>query len=1112
MARAATVRFVAGIMSYGLWASAAQAQISQATLQGIVKDRSGSLIPGAAVTLKNKGTDVTRAAATDASGAYIITNLDPADYTLTVSFHGFKTYVVSSLALHTGDNAAMDVTLELGETAQEVTVEAAVPLLSTTSAEVSHLVPPSQVDQLPMNGRNFWELTQLTPGANFIPRAQTATFNGSEIRARNVNVTVNGQSYIFTGWALDGANVTNFELGGTLISPNVDAIQEFTVAAGNMAPEYGHTPNMINASIKSGTNSFHGSLFEFLRNDKLDARNFFLPGTIPLKRNQFGFAAGGPIVRDKVFFFADFQGTRMRQGTPFNYVVPSAIERGGDFSDIRTPILDPLTRQPFPGNIIPATRISQQGGFFTPYIPLPNVLQGTTSRYIYPANLPLSNNEGDMRVDWRLTMNDSFMARYSVSSSTELNPNPFPALGSTDLHSKAEDSTARWTHIFGPRLLNVAQAAYYDSPFIFGVVLPNQCINAKAGIQGFDNPVIVPDQCSMPTINITGYQQFQGSTSDGRPKYIRVRTLQLSDSMNYTRGRHELKFGMEWLHLNAGFHVGQNSVGVWNFVGTYSGNAFADLLLGYPDSGTRGPAQTLQGDYDDFKSWHFNDTFRVRPGLTINLGARWEINPFYKGINLTRSGFDGKTGKVIVPAGLQNLPTAQPMVPILLPLFADRFEYSNDVGLPTSISPSDHRDIGPRVGIAWTPRGSKKMVIRAGYGIFFALADSNLMNHTVVTAPFASNQTLFNDRPPAIPTRTWANFYVNAPIASPNPHPGQPCPFGFVALSCDTPNLGSALIYLRNQYTGQWNFSVQREIVSRVAWTVAYVGNRTVRLQSATRNNDPNPGPGDIQSRRPYPQWGSDTFAQWGGKADYHGLQNEIEVRDWHNLTMLGSYVFGKCMDSGTDEGGPYTSQLLGKDFAPCGFDVTHSGSVSFTYELPFGSGKRFLSGAPGFVKQAVGGWRLSSVTALKSGLPFTPTITGDRANIGVSGQRPDTIGQPFVPGNLSCWFYTSANPSCKALFPNATDAFAVPALYTLGASGRNTLRSGDLIQFDLSALKQFPITESKRLEFRGEFFNIGNHPAFQVPGTAINQSSGGQVTATLNSNRIIEFALKFYF
>lgn len=270
------MRILTVLVGVCLAAATAPAQISQATLQGTVKDNSGAVIPGASVTLKNKGTAAVRTTSSDASGQYTISNVDPADYSLIVSFKGFKTFVISSLVLHTGERSTVDGTMELGDTTQEVTVEAAVPLLSTTSTEISHLVPPSQVAELPLNGRNFWELTQLTPGATFVPRAQAAQYNGSEIRPRNVNVTVNGQSYIFTGWSLDGANVTNFELGGTLILPNVDAIQEFTVLSGNMPPEFGHTPNMVVASLKSGTNSYHGTLFEFLRNEKLDARNFFL--------------------------------------------------------------------------------------------------------------------------------------------------------------------------------------------------------------------------------------------------------------------------------------------------------------------------------------------------------------------------------------------------------------------------------------------------------------------------------------------------------------------------------------------------------------------------------------------------------------------------------------------------------------------------------------------------------------------------------------------------------------------------------------------------------------------------------------------------------------------
>lgn len=1087
----------------------AYAQIGQASLQGLVADSSGGVIPGAIVSLKNKGTEAVRAVTTDAAGHYFVSDLNPAEYSFTVSFKGFKTYVVSSVILHTGEHATLDGTLEVGESNQEVTVGAAAPLVTTTSAEVSQLVAPSQVAELPLNGRNFWELTQLTPGATFIPRAQTSQYNGSEIRARNVNVTVNGQGYIFTGWSLNGANVTNFELGGTLIVPNVDAIQEFNVLSGDMAPEYGHTPNMVVSSLKGGTNSFHGDAFDYIRNNDLDARNFFLAAREPLKRNQGGGTLGGPIKKDKVFFFADFQGTWLRQGTPYNYVVPSLAQRNGDFSASSSAIKDPMNNySPFPGNMIPASRMSSQGSWFVPYIPSPNLQQGSTYRYSYSANLPLDQNVGDLRMDANLTNKDTFMASYSVSSNTEINPNPFPAVPSTNLHSKAQDWTARWTHIFGPTLLNVVQAANYDSPFIFSAVGPGVDVNGMAGIQGFSDTSVVPQQ-SWPTISISGFQGFQGSPSDQRPKYIRVRHVEFSDTMTYNRGSHELKFGAEEMHRNDGFHIGQNDVGNWSFLGTYSGNAFADFLLGQPDNGTRSSIQLLQGDYDDFKALHFNDTWHVRSNLTLTLGVRWEINPFMKGINYSRTGFDPANGDIIVPTGLQLNPQVQPLTGTMLKLFADRIEYTSQVGLPASVSPSDWKDIGPRVGIAWTPM--PKTVVRSGFGIFYAYPDTNLLNNTVVTVPFVINSQVFNDRPPLAPTHTFGNFFAGAPIVAANPNPGQPCSFGMVLDSCNTPNMTSALVHLRQQYTQEWNLTVEREITPRVAMRVAYVGSRTVRLQQGQNENDPLPGPGAIQARRPFPQWGGIGLQSWGGEATYDGLQTSINTRDWHGLTLMGSYVRGKCLDTGSNEATPPGELLNGHlNYGPCDFDVENSGAISFNYALPLGPGHHFLPS--GLAGRLIGGWQLGAVTTLQSGLPFTPTIGTDRANIGVTGQRPEVIGTPFTTGNIACWFYTSSNSSCTALFPNGSNAFAVPTQYTIGNGGRNILRGDMLAQLDISVLKDFVITEAKRVQFRSEFFNITNHPTFALPGTNIDQSSGGQVSSTLNSDRIIQFALKFFF
>jgi hypothetical protein len=479
-------------------------------------------------------------------------------------------------------------------------------------------------------------------------------------------------------------------------------------------------------------------------------------------------------------------------------------ERSGDFSDLLPGrvIVDPLTRLPFAGNLIPATRLSQPGKVLAPFIPLPNLVQGTTFRAAFSSVLPLGQNLGDARVDARINDHcNMLMARYSVSSSYESSPNPFPRCRRPICTAKRRTTLVRWTKIISPTIQNVAQAALYDSPFIFGAVGPGVNVNGMAGIQGFDNPTVVPEQ-SWPTIGISGYQGFQGSPSDQRPKYMRIRHLQLSDSINFVHGRHEMKAGMEWLHRNDGFHIGQNSVGNWSFQGAYTGNAFADLLMGIPDSGTRSPVQTLQGDYDDFKAWHFNDTFRVRPGLTVNMGIRWDINPFMKGIRRTRSGVDAIIGKVIVPSGLQNDPTAQPLTGLLLQLFGDRVAFTDDLGLPQSVTPSDHRNVAPRIGVAWTP--IQKTVVRAAYGIFFAFPDTNLVNNTVVTVPFVVNSQLFNDRAPAAPTRTFSNFFQGAAIASPIKPPGKPVHSGWSSRP-DTPNMTSALVNLREQYTQQWN-------------------------------------------------------------------------------------------------------------------------------------------------------------------------------------------------------------------------------------------------------------------------------------------------------------------
>jgi len=575
------------------------------------------------------------------------------------------------------------------------------------------------------------------------------------------------------------------------------------------------------------------------------------------------------------------------------------------------------------------------------------------------------------------------------------------------------------------------------------------------------------------------------------------------------------------MYLKHVFWIGSNDVGSFSFNGQYTGNGFADFLLGSPSSGTRSAFQTTYGVYDTFKAFYATDTFRPLPNLTLTAGLRFEMNPFYHGIRDTISGFNYPTGQIVVPAGIQNLPFVQPLFPVLLSGFQDRILFTNQLNLPQSITPSE-RDWAPRLGIAWKPRSSARDVVRAGYGIYFTFPDTNIINNTVVSVPFTYVQTILNTLPPLPPGMTFANYFQGPLSPTPNPNQGKPCPFGIALISCDTPALQTSEINLHQQYTQEWNLSIEHQLTGRAALTLAYVGNKTSHLQQFVRRNDPPPGPGAVQSRRPYPQWGTINSAEWGGRGNYQAFQSEVLIRGWQDLSLTGSFVYAKCLDDGTDELQAPATQLVGQNYALCDFNQKYTSSISANYVLPFGTSKRFLGNAPGLIQHAIQNWQISGNGTMKSGLPFTPTISIDNANTGVGNQRPNIIGTPVLLDNVSCWYYSSANSSCVSLYPNGQNALAIPAQYTYGNSGRNILTGDRFFQLNFAVLREFPMAERFKLQFRAEFFNLFNHPVFSTPGgnsgnglasfSSINISSGSQVSQTLNSNRILEFALKVLF
>ncbi len=1098
----------------GLSAITLSAQSNTGTITGTTTDESGAVIPGATVTTRNLGTGEERNVTTDASGSFTVPNLQIGHYSLRVTKDGFAPAQVPDTELQVAQRSTINPILHVGSTNEQVTVISAdLPLLNQASSSVGQVIDTQTVQNMPINGRSFWQLTQLTPGVSYIQGGQNIASGGTSIRASAVNVNVNGLSPSFTGWYLDGANITEFQLGGTIIQPNVDALDEFKVESSNMGAEYGHSPTIINATLKSGTNKLHGTVYEFLRNNALDAKNyFFVPPSgssarnQSLHRNQFGFAVGGPIWKDKTFFFVDMQETLYSLAQAFNSIVATDAQRTGDFRSTNLIIRDPKTGKQVNDGRGPNTFTpSPQSAYLLQYMPRANAVINGVGRAILTNKLQQQLGQGDIRIDHQLTNSDRLTGRYSIADNRETDPNAYPAMGGFPLRSRGQNALFRETHVFNSKWINELQVSYYRSYFLFTSSLQGQDINAAAGIQGLSD--LAPDSTKgFPSITIANYSNFNGQANNSYPKQNKIRSWQYVDHVTYASGKHDIRFGYELFHNTNMFVAGNNSVGTFNFNGGYSGDNLADFLMGYPRSASRSSFRSLWGNAGNFQSFYLQDNYKAKSNLTINAGLRWEINPFYNsGDKGQITGFDLATGKLVLPRDYSI--NAQPLTPELAPQFADRFEYAEDLGLPKSIRKSDYFDIGPRLGFAYSP--SNNTVVRGGYGIFFLYPDSNAINNTQNTVPFIASQTLNNTS--GTPTHTLADYYLGQPVVAPNTS-GATCAFGYVAKSCSTPSITSMALDVKNTYIQEYNAAVQRQFGSRISLDVAYVGNKTTHMQQGFQINDPNPASGDIQTRRPRPQWGTINYSKFAGSGSYNALQTKLEARNLAGATFLVSYTYAKCLNDGTYTSVTREDTPLIRYYGVCSYDLKHNFVASALYHLPIGRDRLLFSHIPKWADTLVGGWNISNIATLQSGLPFTPTISGDQANTGVGSQRPNVVGKATLVRNVNCWYYDSRNPTCRSLQPNGTDAFAVPAQYTYGNGGINTLRADGLVQFDTSLIKNFRFTESKSLELRASFYNTFNHTTFASPSTNIDAVSAGTISSTLNAARQGEVAAKIYF
>ncbi len=1048
-----------------------------ATIVGRVTDPSGAVLGGAKVAARNVATGLERNTEATSTGDFELPLLPiTGSYTLRISHPGFQVQEFTGITLQVDQRARFDAVMTVGAVTETVTVQESTPIVNTETGSIGQVITNKKIVDLPLNGRNFTQLASLLPNAI---TATSGTTNGTM-------VTVSGGRQSKTEYLLDGISINEQLFDGVVLRPSVDAIQEFKVQANSFAAEYGRGNAVLNATIKSGTNKLHGSVYEFLRNNALDARNFFLAQKAPYRQNQFGAAVGGPIRRDKDFFFLNYEGLRIRQGRAFNPIVPSEAFRRGDFSSVSTPVNDPLTGTPFPGNIIPANRINPATQYFLQFMPLPNTPQGT---YSYAAPYRNDQNQGNARYDHVFSGSDSLAVRYSINHLEAFNPGNYPENGGSNQRQRVQNLVVSETHVFSPSMFNELRLGYtrmHNANLNQGL---GTNYTAQSGITGFEQTSL--NFPGFPQLSITGFAGVAGNAF--QPLVNPTNMYQIVDNFSWIKSAHTFKFGADLRNFRLASTNSANSRGNFSFTPAYTGQAFADFLTGYPTSGNRSFPRNLFGQSEYRYHFYAQDDWKVTSNLTLNLGLRYELNIQPTPLDYQSAYFDFQKGRWAVSTldGQINM-VSQQVTQYAYPRFQNLIDKATDVGLPNKLLYNRYNDFAPRVGFAWRPGGNTKTVVRGGAGIFYLLTSgNNSVSAPIINVPFivdeSKQQAVVNGRPTLDVRTFFPQFDSNANFSTPltyamNPHVKTPTMY-------------------------QWNFAIQREVMRDLSLEVAYVGNKGTFLEYALPVNLPMVSSTDLrpfQERRPMPQFGTGFFYDNRNNSNYHALEVKAEKRYSQGVSFLIGYSYSKAMDeSSNDQGGgdgadnPFNlKSMRGRS----NFDVGQRFIASFGAELPFGRGKAFGSDMSKGWDYVAGGWQVQGIVTIQGGFPFTPTIASDPANVAFTyARRPDVIGDGHVdnPGP-SQWF-------------NIAD-FKVPDRYTIGNAGRNILRGPRVNNWDLAIFKNFQFTESIYLQFRAEAFNAFNHTQFNNPNTNIELPTQGGRIFSAKDPRIGQMALKLYF
>ncbi len=1167
------------LLAIALASGSLLAQTSAGALVGLVRDAAGAAIPNAKVTVTNTETNITSRLETDASGNYSVPSVPPGIYSVACEHPGFKRITVEPVTVSVNQTVRVDLSLPVGDASESVTVQEYTSLVQTDNATIGQVVTTRELTELPLNGRDFRNLLSLNPGVTQ-PHDGIATSASIRLSGFNDSLrldSINGARPSSVSYLVDGVSMNEplFEYPSQV--PAIEAVDEFKLQNALYPAEFGSGVGQVSIAMKSGTNELHGSLWDFLRNDDLQKFQPRFHTKTPLKQNQFGFVTGGPVFlpkvydgRNRTFFFVSYNGGRRASGSYGVTQMPIAAEKQGNFGTWPTQLFDPLSavltpgaavpvaKTPFAGNQIPASRFSPQSANLLKYWPTPTFdCQNPCNNYTGALESHVSTDQYSVRADHNFSANDRIFWQFLHATEAAPIPNLVPLSGLTTGQTSWM-SSAQWTHVFSPRLINELRLAY--NHFNFGQTFETEASGIvywqQAGLKNLD-----PGYAALPAI-LTG-TQYSSIGNGGSVPFLNISNIQqYVEHLSFITGKHNIKMGVDYRRGRNTDISGFQGNGVITFNGEYTaqnptllqvagkpgtGNGFADFLLGYASLAAGTPFDSGAGRFwNTDVNLFVQDDIRLTPQLTVNLGMRWE----YRGPWYEKSG-GGKTFDYSYPGGRALYRDKNFVDQVNNPIFASCCTAS-------SVYNPDYKDFAPRFGLAWRPlANSSRIVVRSGYGIFYDVID-----RYYDTLPYTINQPYIL---PTLPSTTGLESQPPLDLRTLFP---APLPIGqrqFVAPYCQAPatsatDPATGVITVTNQcfgqglqyalpnnktpYTQNWGLNLQIELRPRMLLEVGYQGSHGLRGQRQAESNNAilppttgNPNnsnqfasqcpPGTypascspLQSRVPYSNFIPQLATYIDDNAStYHALTSKLEQRFSSGLQLLTAFTYSKTMDSVSEiqtQGGdvknvPQYAYAKNLEHAVAAYDQTLRFITSALYEVPFGKGKHWLN-TGGVVNALLGGWQANSILTFASGLPYTISCEcGDRSQTGndKNVERENLVGNPF-PSGFQKTIYQQFN----------TAAFATPALGTLGTVGRNTMRGPGQRAVDLSLFKNFQYKERFRAQFRAEAFNLmaspyytNIYPGFNASGTDFGSlvPAGGD-KGNLFNPRIYQMALRFMF